>query len=142
MKKVKKKMKGTRKVQRVGKGKFGEFKALLLKKREEILDEVKHIKKETFGKSPKEASGDLSSYTYHMADVATDNYERDFSYKIVSDEQELLYRIDEALTRIREGIYGKCEKCEKRIRKKRLRVIPYAKYCIDCQDEEENEETG
>ena len=140
MRKTKKKTKGTRKIQRVRRGRFGEFKTLLLKKREEVSDEVRHIEKETLDKSPKEASGDLSNYTYHMADMATDNYERDFSYKIVSNEQELLYRIDEALTKIREGTYGKCERCGKRIRKKRLRVMPYAKYCIGCQDEEEGEE--
>ncbi len=142
MRKTMKKTKGTRKARKVGKGKFGEFKALLLEKREEISNEVRHIEKETLDKSPREASGDLSNYAYHMADMATDNYERDFSYGIVSDEQELLYRIDEALAKLRDGTYGKCESCGKGIRKRRLRVMPYAKHCIDCQDEEESKGAG
>ena len=74
-----------------------------------------------------------------MADMATDNYERDFSTEVVSSSQELLYRINEALRKIEEGTYGECESCGTTIRKKRLRVMPYARYCIGCQDEEENQ---
>ena len=113
------------------------FRDLLLKLRESIVGEVNHLTSDTLKKSQRDASGDLSGYSFHMADMATDNYERDFSTEVISNGQELLYRIDDALRKITEGTFSKCESCDKNIRKKRLRVMPYAKYCIDCQDKEE-----
>ncbi len=112
------------------------YKKLLLKKREEVLKEINHIAKEN-AKSLKEASGDLSSYTYHMADMASDSYDRELSLNIASGEQELIYEIDDALKRISEGSFGKCLSCSKKIPAKRLKALPYAKYCVQCQSKEE-----
>lgn len=112
------------------------FKKLLLKKREDILREINHITHENL-KSQKEASGDLSSYSYHMADMASDSYDREFSFKIASGERKIIYEIDEALKRIDEGKYGKCLDCNKKIPVRRLSALPYAKYCIQCQSQEE-----
>ena len=113
------------------------FKKLLLKEREKLTKEVKHIQQDSLGKSHKEATGDLSSYTYHMADMATDNYGIDFSLDRVSTEQKLLYLIDEALARIEDRAYGDCDQCKKKISKERLEAVPYATLCIDCQSKEE-----
>ena len=55
------------------------YKKLLLEKREELLGDISQISEETLKKSQKDASGDISGYTFHMADVATDNYDREFS---------------------------------------------------------------
>ena len=112
------------------------YKKLLLKKREEIAGEINHITKENL-KSQKEASGDLSSCSYHMADMASDSYDRELSLNIASEEQEVVYEIDEALKRISEGKYGRCLYCDKKIPAKRLTALPYAKYCIQCQSKEE-----
>ena len=113
------------------------FKKLLLKKREDVLGEINHIVKENL-KSQKEASGDLSGYSYHMADMASDSYDREFSLNIASGEQEIVYEIDEALKRIDEGVYGVCISCSKKIPAKRLTALPYVKYCIQCQSKEEH----
>ena len=115
------------------------FKKLLLKKREEIVGELKHITKDVTMKSQREASGDLSGYVYHMADAATDSYDREFSLNIASTEREMLFEIDEALKRIKEKVYGGCERCGKRIDTKRLIAIPYAKFCVECQSKIEKE---
>ena len=112
------------------------YKKLLLEKREEILKKIKDIAKES-SKSLKEASGDLSGYSYHIADMASDSYDREFSLNIASAEQEIVYEIDEALKRIGEGKYGKCVECNKKIPTRRLKALPYAKLCIQCQSEEE-----
>lgn len=117
-------------------GGVAKFKKLLLKKREDILEEIKNIAKENL-KSQKEASGDLSGYAYHMADMASDSFDRELSLNIASGEQEIIYEIDEALKRIREGKYGRCVSCNKKIPAKRLTAVPYAKYCIQCQSKEE-----
>ncbi len=112
------------------------FKKLLLKKREDLITEMNNIAKDT-SKSQREASGDLSGYSFHMADAATDNYDREFSLNLATDTQKLLYVIDEALARIKDKTYGRCLKCNKEISRKRLRAVCYTSFCIDCQKKEE-----
>ena len=113
------------------------YRKLLLKKKEEILQAVKRIEKDTLSRSQRDASGDLSGYTLHMADIATDSYDREFSLGLASNAQQILYEIDEALKRLKEKGFGDCLLCEKPIPKKRLRAIPYASLCIACQAKEE-----
>ena len=110
------------------------YKEKLLSIKNIIQGNIKQLGKDSFGKSQKEASGDLSSYTLHMADMASDSYERDFAFDLVSNEQELIYLIDEALRRIDEGDYGKCQSCGKKISKARLNIVPYAALCVPCQE--------
>jgi RNA polymerase-binding protein DksA len=114
-----------------------EFKKLVLKKKDEILDEIKHISDDTLKKSQKEASGDISGYTYHMADVATDNYDREFSLGIASNERKLLYELGDALKKIEDGTFGICEDCKSLIAKIRLKAVPYARLCVKCQEKRE-----
>ena len=108
------------------------YKALLLKHKEKLLDEIRHIAKGA-STSHKDASGGISTYTYHMADVASDHYERELSLNIATAEQKLLYEIDEALKRIQDKSYGHCLDCDKPIVPKRLKAVPYASLCIACQ---------
>ncbi len=114
------------------------YKKILLEKREEIVSEINRIARENL-KSQKEASGDLSGYSYHMADMASDSYDREFSLNIASEEQQIIYEIDEALKCIDEGKYGKCLTCNKKIPARRLKAVPYAKHCIQCQSKEEKD---
>lgn len=116
---------------------LAEFKRLALKRKEEILDGIKHISDDTLKKSQKEASGDISGYTYHMADVATDTYDREFSLGLASNERKLLYELDDALKKIEEGTFGTCEDCKNLIAKNRLKAVPYARLCVKCQEKRE-----
>lgn len=116
---------------------LGEFKKLVLKKKEEILDDIKHISDDTLKKSQKEASGDISGYTYHMADVATDSYDREFSLGLASSERQFIYELDDALKRIEEGVFGICEGCKALIAKNRLKAVPHARLCVKCQEKKE-----
>ncbi|MFH1857182.1 MAG: TraR/DksA family transcriptional regulator [Candidatus Omnitrophota bacterium] len=102
-----------------------------------VQGNIKHIGKDSFGTSQKEASGDLSSYTLHMADMASDSYERDLAFDLVANEQELIYKIEESLMRIDEGTFGKCQSCGKKISKARLNIVPYAAFCVPCKQKEE-----
>jgi DnaK suppressor protein len=119
------------------KGTLKRFKYLLIKQRDKIVGDMEHITNNTLKTSQRDASGDLSGYTLHMADVATDHYDREFSLGIVSSEQRVVYEIDEALKRLEDNSYGLCLTCEKPISKKRLSAVPYAKYCVACQEKEE-----
>ena len=116
---------------------LAKLKELLLKKREDVLAEINSIVRENL-KSQKEASGDLSGYSYHMADMASDSYERELSLNIATEERKVIYEIDEALKRIKDGKYGICLSCDKKIPLKRLNALLYAKYCIKCKSKEEN----
>lgn len=115
-------------------------KGRLLEVRKDVLSQIKEISEDTLMKSPKELSGDISGYSLHMADVATDNYEREFNFRLVSGERELLFEIEAAIERIKNDEYGVCRTCVKPIGKTRLKVIPYARYCRRCQEELEKRE--
>jgi RNA polymerase-binding protein DksA len=125
------------KIKKMPKKDLAKYKALLLKEREKIGGGLNHIAQDTLKTSQRDASGDLSGYSLHMADVASDNYEVEFSLGRASDEQDLLYRIDEALKRIEDGSYGNCPQCGKQIPKKRLNAIPHTELCIVCQSKSE-----
>ncbi|MBI4314038.1 MAG: TraR/DksA C4-type zinc finger protein [Candidatus Omnitrophica bacterium] len=116
------------------------YKKLLLEKKQRLLDEVKHIEKDALKQSQRDASGDLSGYSIHMADAATDNYDREFSLGLATNVQKILYEIEEALKRISEKRFGNCLNCNKPIPKKRLTAVPYAKLCIECQSSEEKQQ--
>ena len=122
---------------KMGKREAGKYKKLLLDEKNKILKEFLHIKNDTLNKSQKDASGDLSGYSYHQADMASDVYETDFMLRLAADERERLYAIEDALKRIDEAIYGKCVTCSKPITKKRLAAIPQTAYCLKCQREQE-----
>lgn len=113
------------------------FKKLLFKKREELISNVNHITGDTRRRSQKEAAGDLSGYAIHMADMASDNYEREFSLNLASGERNTLLEIDEALKRIDEKTYGMCLSCGKKIGRRRLSAVPHAKLCLVCKQREE-----
>ena len=115
-----------------------EFKKIILKRTEEISDEIKHISDDTLKKSQKDASGDISGYTYHMADVATDNYDREFSLELASNDRKSLYELEDAMKRIEDGTFGICEDCSSLIAKVRLKAVPQTRLCVKCQERLEN----
>ena len=114
-----------------------QFKKLLLSLRERLVGKVDFMQEEALKKSRQDASGDLSNVPIHMADVGTDNYERDIMIELIQNGEEGVRNIDTALEKIEEGAFGVCELCAKKINKERLKAVPYAKLCIDCQREEE-----
>ena len=113
------------------------YRELILKTKDKVLDEIKHISDDTLKKSQKDAAGDISGYTYHMADVASDTYDREFSLGLASNEREALYELDDAIKKIDEGTFGICEECKSPIAKTRLKAVPYARLCLKCQEKKE-----
>lgn len=105
------------------------FKKLLLKEREKLGKDIKHLD----FKSRKDSSGELSNYTFHMADLGTDTFDKDMNLNLDGTEQEIMRQVDEALVKIKDGTYGTCEVCEEDITLKRLKVIPYTRFCLKCQ---------
>ena len=52
---------------------------------------------------------------------------------IESAEEGLHQRVVEALERIEDGTYGKCQECGQSIGKARLSAVPYTLFCIRCE---------
>lgn len=115
------------------------YKEKLINFKEEIVGKIREISEDTLMKTQKDISGDISGYGLHMADVASDNYERDFSLGLVSDERKMLLEVEEALKRIESKTYGFCLLCEKHIATIRLKAVPHTKYCKKCQEKLEKE---
>src|SRR4051812_38802130 len=67
----------------------------------------------------------------HMADAGTDEFDRDFALSMMSSDQNALYEIDEAISRIRSGSYGICELSGKPIEPERLAAIPWTRFSAD-----------
>jgi len=106
---------------------------VLILKREEIVKEAKS-----------EISKYIKGETRQLVDTALDNGDwsivdlsEDISFKQLGIHRETLVKIDEALRKLDEGTYGKCEDCGEDINEERLKVLPYAIYCIDCKEKRE-----
>ena len=125
------------KVKKMPKAILKKYKKLLLSEREKVGGGLSYITEMTLNKSQRDASGDLSGYSYHMADMASDDYEREFSLGRATDEQKILYLIDEAMKRVKDGTYGNCLQCGKPVSSRRLSALPYSELCIECQKSNE-----
>jgi len=117
------------------------FESLLLERRDGIVADISALRKEV-DRTQTEASGDLSTHSYHMADLGTDANEREKSFYLASKSERFLYHIEEALRRVKDGTYGKCIRCEKDISHARLEAVPHARFCIACKEKEEQEKAG
>jgi len=109
------------------------YKKILVLLKAKILGDIRSMSSENEG--DQSDKGDLSGHAMHMADVATDMYDREFNLSLASSDRETLQRIEAALDRIAKGTYGICLKSGKRISEQRLRAVPYAEYCLEVQEE-------
>lgn len=87
----------------------------------------------------KESAEEMSSYSLHMADSGTDNFDRDFALSLLSSDQDAIYEIEEALKRIEIKTFGVCELTSKLIPKVRLEAIPWTRFTVEAQAQLERE---
>src|SRR3990167_2891257 len=87
--------------------KFEHYKKSLLEIKEQVAGDLKTMNDESTNHNGNGA-GDISGHALHMADVATDMYDREFSLGLASNDRETLARVNDALRRISEGSYGLC----------------------------------
>lgn len=80
----------------------------------------------------------LSTSTEHIADAASDSFERDCALALLSSTQNALYEIDQALNRIFHGTYGICEVTGEPIEVDRLRAIPWTRFSALAQSQLES----
>ncbi len=105
------------------------FQKLLLEERERLARGVRQLEEDTLYQPATDNVSDISSY----AEVGTDSFERETALSIAGATSRQLGEVADALRRIEEGNYGKCQGCEEEILRKRLEVFPAARFCVDCQ---------
>src|ERR1700722_4594799 len=103
----------------------------LLFLRDSLLDSMRGVSRDTL--RARAEGSEASAFGMHQADAGSDAYDRDFALSLLSQEQDALYEIEEALKRIEQGAYGTCEMSGKPIAHARLEAIPFARYTVECQ---------
>lgn len=109
----------------------------LLQLRDAMVDSMAGVAQDTL--RARAEGSEASAFGMHQADAGSDAYDRDFALSLLSQEQDALYEIDEALKRIELGTYGKCEMSGKPIMHARLEAIPFARYTVECQSQLEKQ---
>lgn len=109
----------------------------LLQLRDAMVDSMAGVAKDNL-RSRAEGS-EASAFGMHQADAGSDAYDRDFALSLLSQEQDALYEIDQALKRIELGTYGVCEMSGKPIGRARLEAIPFARFTVECQSQLEKQ---
>ena len=109
----------------------------LLALRDAMLDSMNGVAQDNL--RARAESNEASAFGMHQADAGSDAYDRDFALNLLSQEQDALYEIDEALKRIELGTYGTCEVSGKPINKERLEAIPFARLTVECQSQIERQ---
>jgi len=113
------------------------FEGLLMEELQRIRKEMGHLETTVLKVNPRDSSGDLSGYSFHMADAGTDAMEREKAFLFASAEGRREREIVEALQRIYDGTYGVCENCGNPIARARLEAVPYVRLCVSCKEKEE-----
>ena len=108
-----------------------EFRASLLRYRQDLLSNVAQMRAEALEKNRQDAAGNLSKFPTSPADLGSDNYELEFTLGLMESERELLKKIDDALRRIDQGLYGICEATGQAISRDRLRFEPWARHTVE-----------
>ena len=109
----------------------------LLALRDAMLDSMNGVAQDNL--RARAEGNEASAFGMHQADAGSDAYDRDFALNLLSQEQDALYEIDEALKRIELGTYGICEMSGKPINHERLEAIPFTRFTVECQSQIERQ---
>jgi RNA polymerase-binding transcription factor DksA len=107
------------------------FRAELERHRERLDKTIAHH--DIGNSSLTEETGELmsSSADNHLADTASETYERELDEGLEEDAQGQLREVKAALERLEAGTYGTCAICGKAIPVERLEAVPWTTLCID-----------
>jgi DnaK suppressor protein len=112
------------------------FRQALAEERRRVEAALQNLHEESSGTLYEDA-GEETAYDNHLADTATETYDRELDYTLEENSEHLLTEIDAALKRIANGTYGTCTNCGNHIPEERLEALPWATLCIDCQRDQE-----
>ena len=116
-------------------GKDLEYYNALIEAREKVLAQMQYRVDEALDRSNAEKRG----VSTHMADVSNDNARHEMELRMLSEDGDVLKLIEEALKRLENGEYGRCQECGEPISEGRLKIRPYAVFCIKCKTKHEEQ---
>ena len=116
--------------------KWKKYYKLLIDLRMHVSNEISLHTADTLKHNARDDSGNTSN----PADLGTDSFDRDFALSLVSNEQDALIEIEEAILRIRDGNYGICEITDKAIPAARLSAVPFTRYSVEGQAKHERDQ--
>jgi DnaK suppressor protein len=108
--------------------KLDAFRKLLIQNINELLSEA--------GKTVSEMTNGKENYP-DPNDRASLESDRNFELRIRDRERRLIVKMQEAIKRIDDGVFGVCESCGGPISEKRLTARPVTTDCIDCKTKQE-----
>lgn len=111
------------------------FKQLLLRKRAELITDVKGMETQAL----QGQSGSLSNMPSHLAEQGSEAYDQSLSLDLAAADRRIIKEIDAALQRIADGTFGICEHTGKPIKLERLKELPWARYSIEAAREIERQ---
>lgn len=115
------------------KSKLDYFKKKLEEEKNDVIETLHLMKRNDTIDSNVSLSTELSLYDNHPSDTASEVYDKERGLALKGNEINILNKINDALNRVEDGTYGKCQECGKYINEERLEFIPYAEYCVKCQ---------
>ena len=113
------------------------FRDALLEERRRVTAAIQNLHDDHPG-SISDETGEDAVFDNHLADTATETYDRELDYTLEENSEHVLAEIDSALERIEAGTYGTCTNCGKQIPEERLEALPWATLCIDCRRQREH----
>jgi DnaK suppressor protein len=119
---------------------LGKQKQRLIDLRDHLVNQMQGVAQDTL--RVRAEGSEASAFGMHQADAGSDAYDKDFALSLLSQEQDALYEIEEALKRVETNAYGTCEMSSKPIPKVRLEAIPHARFTVECQAQLERENKG
>jgi len=112
---------------------YDELKQMLEDRRREILSEVQSRIKDVRS----EGAGGLTAGVVDAEETSVADIQEDIELALIQMKAETLTRINEALGRLEENTYGRCNECAEEISPQRLRALPFAIRCKDCEEARE-----
>ena len=108
-----------------------ELRAMLEGRRHQLIGDMNEMMRSVRTRSiDARVSADADDGT--EADIQDDLY-----LSMIQMKAETLNRIDAALSRIDDGLYGNCVECDRAIASRRLRALPFAVRCTSCEEARE-----
>lgn len=75
----------------------------------------------------------LASLTAHRTDPERSGMDPETVPALINSVREALAATTEALKRMADGTYGRCDQCQQQIPPERLEILPHARFCVPCQ---------
>jgi DnaK suppressor protein len=114
-----------RRTQTIDRERYLLLKGMLQERRRDIQDRLRSLRESMPVEPPDVRDAEEQS---------VDDFVREVDLTLMQMKSETLKKIDEAVQRLEEGSYGRCQECDGEIAAPRLQALPFAALCRDCQE--------